>query len=260
MNPHFFTLNLQHAAFKILSIAILSGLLVTPEAQAQRWQWPEKAQNLKVLPADASPEILRGAMSGFVQALGVRCNHCHVGEDGQPLSTFDFASDEKHEKNAARVMMQMTRTINSQFISQITEGHENKTEVSCVTCHQGQPEPRTLEQVLTKVIDSDGVDSAIVKYRELRARFYGGFTYDFREGPLNTLGYERLGKGDLEGATKLFKLNVEMNPESANAHDSLGEAYMKAGEKALAISHYEKSLELNPRNRNATRMLEELKK
>ena len=41
--------------------------------------------------------------------------------------------------------------------------------------------------------------------------------------------------------------------------DSLGEAYMKAGEKELAIQNYEKSLQLDPKNLNAVEMLRKLK-
>jgi len=49
-------------------------------------------------------------------------------------------------------------------------------------------------------------------------------------------------------------------PESYNAYDSLGEAYMRAGEKDFAIRNYEKSLELNPKNENAKKMLENLRR
>jgi len=55
-------------------------------------------------------------------------------------------------------------------------------------------------------------------------------------------------------------MNVEMNPQSANAHDSLGEAYMINGNKELAIKNYKKSLELNPDNTNAKEMLNKLEK
>jgi len=51
-----------------------------------------------------------------------------------------------------------------------------------------------------------------------------------------------------------------MNPQSANAHDSLGEAYMINGNKELAIKNYKKSLELNPDNTNAKEMLNKLEK
>jgi len=49
-----------------------------------------------------------------------------------------------------------------------------------------------------------------------------------------------------------------MYPDSGNAYDSLGEAYMKSGQKALAIESYKKSLEKDPGNENAKRKLKEL--
>jgi len=62
----------------------------------------------------------------------------------------------------------------------------------------------------------------------------------------------------LDAAVEVFRANVEMNPESANAHDSLGEAYMLKGDREAAIESYTKSLELNPENSNAVEKLENL--
>jgi len=64
--------------------------------------------------------------------------------------------------------------------------------------------------------------------------------------------------GRIEDAIIILKLNSEVYPESFNVYDSLGEAYMIAGEKELAIENYKKSLELNPDNSNAVEMLNEL--
>jgi len=50
---------------------------------------------------------------------------------------------------------------------------------------------------------------------------------------------------------EIFRFLVSKYPKSANAYDSLGEAYMSAGEIDLAIRNYEKSLELNLKNENA---------
>ena len=61
-------------------------------------------KNLQIFPKDITQQQLVGNMKGFAQALGVRCVHCHVGTDGQPLSTFDFASDAKESKKTARRM------------------------------------------------------------------------------------------------------------------------------------------------------------
>lgn len=57
----------------------------------------------------------------------------------------------------------------------------------------------------------------------------------------------------------MFKLNVALFPDSFNVYDSLGEAYMVAGERELAIKNYKKSLELNPNNTNAAKMLKKIK-
>ncbi|OJH35845.1 tetratricopeptide repeat protein [Cystobacter ferrugineus] len=59
-------------------------------------------------------------------------------------------------------------------------------------------------------------------------------------------------------AIEFFKLNVEMFPTAANCYDSLGEAYAASGDKALAIQNYRRSLELNPKNANAEKVLERL--
>jgi len=62
----------------------------------------------------------------------------------------------------------------------------------------------------------------------------------------------------MKDAIEIFNLNVKMNPKSANAYDSLAEAYMNSGDTENAIRNYKKSLELNPDNTNAKEMLKKL--
>ena len=50
-----------------------------------------------------------------------------------------------------------------------------------------------------------------------------------------------------------------MYPDVYSTYESLGEAYMNAGNKELAIKNYEKSLRLNPANTKTAKMLEKLK-
>jgi len=87
-------------------------------------------KNLKVFPQDISGAQLISNMKGFAQALGVRCTYCHVGEDGKPLSTFDFASDAKDKKLTARAMLLMAHRINQQDFN-------GQMKVTCFTCHRG---------------------------------------------------------------------------------------------------------------------------
>ena len=75
---------------------------------------------------------------------------------------------------------------------------------------------------------------------------------------MNNAGYELLQAGKVKEAIEVFKLNVNAFPKSANVYDSLGEAYMKDGNKELAIENYKISLELNPGNQGAIDMLKKM--
>ena len=68
------------------------------------------------------------------------------------------------------------------------------------------------------------------------------------EQSINRAGYDLMESGKLQEAIELFKVNVRFYPESWNVYDSLGEAYAAAGDTALAIQNYEKSVQLNPKN------------
>jgi tetratricopeptide (TPR) repeat protein len=80
------------------------------------------------------------------------------------------------------------------------------------------------------------------------------------EARLNADGYVLLSAGKVGEAIELFSLNARLNPDSWNAHDSLGAAYAAGGKKELAIEHYQKSLELNPRNERGKAALAKLKR
>lgn len=239
-------------------ISIAAVLWVAVPASAQDWSWPEKAENLKVLPAETSADDLRAAMRGFTRALGVRCNHCHVGKEGEPLSTYDFASDENPKKETARLMMRMTGSVQEQ-VSQIDTGDKAPASVNCTTCHRGRPRPITLDRELSEVYSVAGLDSTVSYYQKLRGRFHGRGSYDFGEEALNNFGYDLLEKGAGPDAVRIMQMNLELFPESGNVHDSLAEAYLAVGNKELAIQHYEKAVELDPRNGHAKQKLEELK-
>ncbi|UCC73155.1 MAG: class A beta-lactamase-related serine hydrolase [Gemmatimonadota bacterium] len=117
------------------------------------------------------------------------------------------------------------------------------------------PTRRTREAVW-RTIEEQGLEAGIAAYHELKASHPPDA---FNEYVLNTLGYRLLRSDRVDQAIEIFKLNVEEYPDASNPYDSLGEAYMVAGEVELAIENYEKSLELNPENTNAVRMLERMR-
>ena len=114
----------------------------------------------------------------------------------------------------------------------------------------------SIAEAMFKTVGEKGLDAAIAQYRELKPK--QSDVYDFSEEELNRLGYQLLGARKVDEAIEILKLNVEAYPAAFNAYDSLGEAYMTSGNKDLAIANYRKSLELNPKNTNATQMLSRL--
>jgi CubicO group peptidase (beta-lactamase class C family) len=102
------------------------------------------------------------------------------------------------------------------------------------------------------------VDEAIEAYRKIKRET--PLNASVAEERINQLGYTLLGEKKYTEAIAVFNLNVEMYPKSANTYDSLAEAYMKSGNKELAIKNYKKSLELDPANQNAVEMLKTLEK
>lgn len=75
---------------------------------------------------------------------------------------------------------------------------------------------------------------------------------------LNAYGYVLLRNQQVDEAILIFKINTLAYPHEANVFDSLGEAYVVAGETALAITNYKKVLELDPENENAKTELKKL--
>lgn len=66
------------------------------------------------------------------------------------------------------------------------------------------------------------------------------------EAELNVYGYQLIAEGNNDKALEVLSLNTQRFPKSANAWDSLGEAYALKGDKANAIKSFKKSMALNP--------------
>ena len=71
------------------------------------------------------------------------------------------------------------------------------------------------------------------------------------EQPLVDWGYQLLRADKVKESIEIFKLATIADPKSANAFDSLAEAYQQANDKPQAIKNYQRSLQLNPKNTNA---------
>ena len=115
---------------------------------------------------------------------------------------------------------------------------------------------KSISETLSATIASSGVDEAVKQYHDFRTA--ESSAYDFDEGELNALGYQLIRAKKFKESIRILQLNVEAYPQSSNTYDSLGEAYLDDGNPAQAIANYQKSLQLNPKNRNAILVLQKL--
>lgn len=111
-------------------------------------------------------------------------------------------------------------------------------------------------RTLLKAVVARGAKAALADYRAWRKGRAAAEVVG--EEQMNRVGYNLLSLGRAADAVEVFKLNVEDYPQSSNAYDSLGEAYMESGERELAIKNYRKSIELDPGNTNGVEMLKKL--
>lgn len=221
-------------------------------------QIPQRFTNLHYYPEDISRGELVGAMRQFSFALGVRCQYCHVGGDGESFDGVDFASDDKLAKRRARAMLEMAETINTTLLSDLPERATPAVDVQCRTCHRGLARPRMIDDLLRERITAEGVDAAVAYYRELREREYGGWSYDFSEWVITDLANDYVRADDPQTAAALMRMNAEFHAESFSVWAALGGTEAAAGNRDAAIAAYRRGLELSPDDPQILRLLERL--
>jgi photosynthetic reaction center cytochrome c subunit len=104
-------------------------------AAAQPPRRPRPLENIKILTGWNGDEV-RAEMRLMTEALGVKCDHCHVQGN--------FASDEKRTKAAARRMMTLTVALNKDYFPDhvVAAGASKFGRITCYTCHQGEVTPK----------------------------------------------------------------------------------------------------------------------
>ena len=127
---------------RLLTFGAIVAFLCVAATRAQTNPIPEKFTNLQVLPKTITRAELVPIMRSFALQLGIRCEHCHVGE-GNDLSKFDFAADKKPTKATARQMLRMVNTLNTMLADVGTPAAAGQSKVTCFTCHRGTTKPLT---------------------------------------------------------------------------------------------------------------------
>lgn len=112
---------------------------------------------------------------------------------------------------------------------------------------------------LAGLITLNRVEEALEAYSRLKKT--SPERVDINENTLNNLGYQLMGAGKQEQALGVFKINTLEFPNSANAWDSMGEGYVRAGRNDEAIPCFQKALSLYPAanvKANSTKYLQQL--
>jgi uncharacterized protein len=71
-----------------------------------------------------------------------------------------------------------------------------------------------------------------------------GYNIPVPEDIINNFGYDALNNGNIKEAMDFFKRNIDENPNSANAFDSMADAYEEAGLWDEALKSSERAVEL----------------
>lgn len=114
-----------------------------------------------------------------------------------------------------------------------------------------------LEDLLVARTREEGVEAAVLHYRELRERYYGAHTYDFGEMTLVTAA-QTLAAGDADAAMAFLDLNLEFNPASVMTLIGQGQLLARQGDTAAARARLEQALAIDPDNGFARQMLSRL--
>jgi hypothetical protein len=239
-----------------MGLLCVSGPLA---AQAPGHFPPDSLINVKVIPKNTPVMQVVGMMRNFTGALGVRCPFCHVGQEGQPLGTFDFAKDEKRTKLTARQMMRMVEEINRR-LDTLPE-HAQMTshvEVTCNTCHRGVSRPMSLEQLIQETAQTAGADSAARAYRALRERYYGRAAYDFGEPTLDIAAFRLARAGKFDEAFAMLRLNEEQFPTSSNLAAFRGNIHLMKGDTTAAVAAFREAVKRDSTNGEAQGRLRQL--
>jgi photosynthetic reaction center cytochrome c subunit len=263
----------------LLGASIVSAaLMAAPVASAQQRgadaatpNAPVAHQNLKVLPSDIPQAQLLQTMQGFAQALGVQCGYCHATAPapegggrgaaggrgrGPAAPQFDYPSDDKPAKKAAREMMLIVRDLNTRVPAAVGKAADAAARVQCVTCHHGVAIPKQLADILAQTAMEKGTPAAVAQYKELRKQYFGAQAYDFGESTLVTFAQRAAGPED---QTVWLRLNLEYFPFSSRTYAALAQAQQKQNDRDGALKSLTRAVELDPQNAQAKRQLDQMK-
>lgn len=100
--------------------------------------------------------------------------------------------------------------------------------------------PTPIEEFWNTLAKPGGATRAAKMFEEAKKKDPDVFL--FPESAINMMGYQRMMDGKTKEAIEILKINVLAYPHSANAYDSLGDAYLADHQNELALEYSEKAL------------------
>ncbi len=101
-----------------------------------------------------------------------------------------------------------------------------------------------------KELDHKPVEERIARYYQLKKDSLDWYNFRDEDG-LTMYGYSLLWSDKAQEAIAIFQLLANEFPNSSNAYDCLGDAYLGNGDNTSALKNYRISLEMNPENFHA---------
>ena len=124
----------------LLSVAVSLPFTISSSSAPQEKPIEQSAKNIQVLKGMPETQLMP-TMHLMRTALGVRCEFCHVAENGK------YWMDDKPAKQTARRMIQMVFDINKANFG-------GAPVVSCNTCHRGSTKPVSVPAIGQAAFDN----------------------------------------------------------------------------------------------------------
>lgn len=171
------------------------------------------------------------------------------------LETQPFGKIARHSGGWPGYLTYIERDIDNDKTIIILQNHYNgvmpKKEVRNIL--YGMAQPKTMEELYS---EGKSVDEIIALLENSTSKYLISNLY---ENDLTNFGYKLLKQDKNEDALKIFKHITVSYTKSSNSFDSLGECLLKMNYIEQAKKAYQKSLELDPSNKNAETVIAKLK-
>ena len=109
------------------------------------------------------------------------------------------------------------------------------------------------EKIPSEYLNENNFEKALEGYLAIQKK--DSLDKSLNEKNFNSLGYKALRNKKIEMAKNIFKINIELYPNSSNVYDSYGDALKVSGDTLQAIVFYKKSLALDSGNKSAKKFI-----